>query len=152
MTMNNPQQINKAKYYVDTRNQWCEECKERLTDGDMPDAIAPQLNCTECEAFAAGTHPEQHGKGKCQPTFTKEEEEWILKAIQIAWEETSSYIEDGDLRVDHAGEVEEVCDLNTNRWNALADICSRLGDKEQTHQCLELARKFQEAKTNDTTK
>ncbi len=95
MTMSNPQQINKAKYYVDTRNQWCEDCKDRITDGDMPDAIAPQLNCTECEAFAAGIHPEQHGKGKCQPV-------WVQRKIKVSTitDYLSQFESDDDISLD----------------------------------------------------
>lgn len=66
MPIDNPKQVNPAKYYVDERNQLCGPCAVRLgftEDADKPDEMGPPIltqpvHCTECQAFAAGVHPD----------------------------------------------------------------------------------------------
>ncbi len=58
MPIDNPKQVNKARYYLDDRSQVCKPCMHRLTGGDNNwQYILPEKDaCTECAAFAAGTH------------------------------------------------------------------------------------------------
>lgn len=156
MTMNNPKQINKAVYLVDTRNAWCEECWDRLVDAE---AVHPQrveewnIHCTECASFAAGTHPELP---KNKP-FTQDERNAILTAINIASGNTWNYVAGGQLSMDHddssTEEWNQVCDEGVQTWSNLADVCSKLdGDdgvqKAVCCRCLDLVQKFKEARSD----
>lgn len=160
MTMNNPKQINKAVYFVDERNQWCDECSVRLSpDAAMGTMMTPQtsqdFNCTECTSVAAGTHPELP---KNKP-FTQDERNAILTAINIASGNTWNYVAGGQLSMDYddssTEEWNQVCDEGVQTWSNLADVCSKLdGDdgvqKAACCRCLDLVQKFKEARSDET--
>ena len=60
MPIDNPKLVNKARYFVDERNDLCLPCAVRLFDGDLEGMTATTVesgDCTECVAFAAGVHP-----------------------------------------------------------------------------------------------
>lgn len=89
MTIKNTGQINKAKYYIDERNQWCEDCKDRLSDDDdwddilLTEAAAPNTDCTECIAFAAGVHPDQRTGASREDTGDFKNSERADRALKV---------------------------------------------------------------------
>lgn len=63
MPLENPKQLNNARYYIDERNFWCVPCARRMTAPKSPHSESLPLYkgksrpCTECMAFDAGYHP-----------------------------------------------------------------------------------------------
>lgn len=161
MTMNNPKQINKAVYFVDERNHWCQVCWDRLMDQPAEESErlidCDQVDCTECVAFAAGTHPELPKKKR--PThqvitnpieLTEDEQEALLKAISVLVQEIGSYLEDGNIRVDYGTEAREICTMNVSRYQLLGGLCERWGDEQLATECRALSREWEEKRDDQT--
>ena len=78
--------------------------------------------------------------------LSSEEVDALMYGIETALEETTCYLERGDLRVDYGKEAPEYCGTATHRYRLLAEVCNRLGEDGVARKCHEMATHFEDAR------
>jgi hypothetical protein len=128
MTRTNPNKVNNAVFYVDERNEWCQNCANRLMDGDT-DNLEPcdkETACTECLAFAAGVHPDQLVAPGLRHGLSS-----YIQELEKLWDMLSDTVEDGRLKEVDIPDDYEALVLQMVNCEQARDILGRQRDKTE---------------------